>query len=647
MRSKQPKRRTAKRKRGNKLAPAALTPTRRRSAQPVKKSRSAVKRKSGLAKATVRSRPTQESGRGHQHSASDGSSPATTTFPPESRRLHGKDLAGRTSRERRKPNLSGSGSPTLPSSRGRAVTTQVPRIKPRWSATKTAGHEQASEGDGGEKIPQIETITPEDRYNIAGLLTCLFNKRKAHDTTILRNLYRDLKLSEAQCDSLLKSAIDDPAPFARAIRSETTRSKVLFDLMVTSIRNGHYDARVREQVRQLAALLEIPWNQVTAVEDRLAEELGKVPSTEESTWQESPEARKKRWWKIATFAGSVAGLAAMATPFVAPAIGGWVGYALLGLRGAPAASAGLAALGGGSLAAGGFGVAGGKAAVGAVGSLFSALRVGRKMARRLGPLDEFRYVPLKGSGMHCFIAVPGFLTERSEPQHMWDALPGVAGHGAHYALVWESQHLYDLGKQLSFAAAEGVAQAAIHAFAKHASRMVAKNFRWPATVVWHAANVIDNPWSIAKDRAEKAAALLAKDLRERAFGPRPVTLIGFSLGARLIFRALEQLAEDEDTGKGIVDHVILLGGAFSADTQRWEKVRHIVAGRLVNAYSSNDWVLGFIYRAAEFELGAIAGLHPVNVQDVESIDVSRLVSGHRDYMKKLGELLVHIGVDGK
>ncbi|MGI8550914.1 MAG: hypothetical protein ACR2PL_09035 [Dehalococcoidia bacterium] len=47
----------------------------------------------------------------------------------------------------------------------------------------------------------------------------------------------------------------------------------------------------------------------------------------------------------------------------APAIGGWIGSTFMGLSGAAATSAGLAALGGGSLAAGGAGMAGGTALV--------------------------------------------------------------------------------------------------------------------------------------------------------------------------------------------------------------------------------------------------------------------------------------------
>ena len=47
----------------------------------------------------------------------------------------------------------------------------------------------------------------------------------------------------------------------------------------------------------------------------------------------------------------------------------------------------------------------------------------------------------------------------------------------------------------------------------------------------------------------------------RVHGERPVTLIGYSMGARLIFHALLTMAEHHGgAARGLVDDVILLGG---------------------------------------------------------------------------------------
>jgi hypothetical protein len=68
------------------------------------------------------------------------------------------------------------------------------------------------------------------------------------------------------------------------------------------------------------------------------------------------------WKRTAIIGGSilVGGAACFVTGgAAAPAIGSWIGSTFMGLSGAAATSAGLAALGGGSLAAGGAGMAGG------------------------------------------------------------------------------------------------------------------------------------------------------------------------------------------------------------------------------------------------------------------------------------------------
>ena len=60
--------------------------------------------------------------------------------------------------------------------------------------------------------------------------------------------------------------------------------------------------------------------------------------------------------------------------------------------------------------------------------------------------------------------------------------------------------------------------------------------------------LIDNPWSNALDRAKGAGKVLADVLLHRNLGVRPITLIGFSLGARVIFYALLELAKHKAFG---------------------------------------------------------------------------------------------------
>ena len=61
----------------------------------------------------------------------------------------------------------------------------------------------------------------------------------------------------------------------------------------------------------------------------------------------------------------------------------------------------------------------------------------------------------------------------------------------------------------------------------------------PLRHLWSEAGWIDNSWSVPEGRSDKAGKLLAQTLAQRVQGHRPVTLIGFGLGARVIMVALQ------------------------------------------------------------------------------------------------------------
>ena len=53
--------------------------------------------------------------------------------------------------------------------------------------------------------------------------------------------------------------------------------------------------------------------------------------------------------------------------------------------------------------------------------------------------------------------------------------------------------------------------------------------------------LIDNPWAVSLDRAWSAGQILADSIIERNLGTRPITLVGYSIGARVIFSCLQEL----------------------------------------------------------------------------------------------------------
>ena len=131
----------------------------------------------------------------------------------------------------------------------------------------------------------------------------------------------------------------------------------------------------------------------------------------------------------------------------------------------------------------------------------------------------------------------------------------------------------------------------------------------PATI-YTAAGIIDNSWSMVISRADKAGALLAKLLLERQHGHRPVILLGWSAGARMIFRCLEALAAAGEDGQGIVDSCFLLGCPVAADAESWAAARSVVADRFVNGYAPNDWLLSLTHRVTAAVGETVTLLHP-------------------------------------
>ena len=154
--------------------------------------------------------------------------------------------------------------------------------------------------------------------------------------------------------------------------------------------------------------------------------------------------------------------------------------------------------------------------------------------------------------------------------------------------------------------------------------------------------LIDNPWNNALDRAKAAGSVLADVLIQRHLGVRPITLIGFSLGSRVIFYALLELAKQK--AYGVVQDVILLGATLTASQKTWLQARAVVSGRFVNGFARNDWVLNYLFRATSGGVGTVAGLRPVeNVPGLENVDVTDKISGHTSYRTFMPLILDQLG----
>src|SRR5579862_1109269 len=102
--------------------------------------------------------------------------------------------------------------------------------------------------------------------------------------------------------------------------------------------------------------------------------------------------------------------------------------------------------------------------------------------------------------------------------------------------------------------------------------------------------LIDNPWTVSLDRANSAGLILEDSLIDRNLGVRPVTLVGYSLGSRVIFSCLRELARKGAVG--LVQNVYLFGSPIVAKKDEFLRARTVISGRFVNGYATNDWILG-------------------------------------------------------
>lgn len=156
------------------------------------------------------------------------------------------------------------------------------------------------------------------------------------------------------------------------------------------------------------------------------------------------------------------------------------------------------------------------------------------------------------------------------------------------------------------------------------------------------AYLIDNPWSVSLERANAAGLILADSLIDRNLGTRPITFVGYSLGCRMIFSCLQELARRG--AYGLVQNVYLFGSPIVVKQDDFLQVRTVVAGRFVNGYANNDWILGYLFRMTSGGISRVAGLAPIeNVPGLENVNVTELVPGHMSYRAAMPKLLREVG----
>ncbi|KAK3683536.1 hypothetical protein B0T22DRAFT_385515 [Podospora appendiculata] len=443
------------------------------------------------------------------------------------------------------------------------------------------------------------------------------------------------------------------------------RTLLLHSMLLLLLSLEHYTAYSRVLLLHLTSSLHITLRILADDEVRVAKSLAQIAkdiSPDELTQKKSEEGKTSRRWKVGI--ASVAGAAVigitggLAAPLVAAGIGtvlggvGLGGTAVAGLLGTMAESSLL---------------------VGSLFGIYGARASGKLMEQYAKDVQDFAFLPLRGSigeeieigkiepssrRLRVVFGISGWLTREADVIDPWMAL---GQESEAYAVRWELESLLKLGNSL-----ETVVKSAAWSKAKKEiiartseprSKLQKQNVAshtnkcgpvfaslvqslWPLSLL-KISKIIDNPWSIGMVRADKAGAILADVIMSKAQGERGVTLIGFSLGARVIYTCLMRLAERR--AFGLIENAVMMGTPAPSDARTWCTMKSVVAGRLVNVYSENDYILGFLYRTSSVQYG-VAGLQRIDgIDGVENVDVSAKVSGHLRYQFLVGSILKHIG----
>lgn len=454
--------------------------------------------------------------------------------------------------------------------------------------------------------------------------------------------------AEGMADGALLSLqkLYPPTPTPLASLDEPHRVLIMHSLLLLLLSLQTYSAESRVLMLRVCSALSISPDTLAEDESTVAKgllEAAKQQMNADELKNDRVERNSTaRKWKVGLGAAAGAVLIGVTGGLAAPLLAAGVGTVMGGL--------GLGA----TVTAGYLGALAGSAPL--VGVLFGAYggkMTGQMVDEYAKQVEDFAFLPIEpkdpkdpkdNDSRHLRVAIliSGWLLNESEVVQPWRIFRPNATEA--FALRWELKALLNLGRALVVYVASyawGWAKKEIISrtiFAALASALTLPYGLSKAT------RVVDNPFSVAKSRSDKAGVVLADALVNKVQGERPVTLIAYSLGSRVIYSCLNELAERQ--ALGMVESVCLMGAPVPSDTATWRRIRAIVPGRIINVYSTKDYLLGILYRTSSLQYG-VAGLQSIrDVQGIENVDVSDLVDGHTQYRFLVGSIMQKVGLEG-
>ncbi|KAL6251973.1 hypothetical protein RBB50_002183 [Rhinocladiella similis] len=459
--------------------------------------------------------------------------------------------------------------------------------------------------------------------------------RTRNSTTSRTSITSDSKQKEGAYQDEEVPEVHGPEdmPHSKQIELDL-RWTVLCDLFLVLISGSDYDARSRRLLERVGSAMQITWVQICRFEKRVIDSLEMQEDEQKENWDESENLEKRRksglkrkymYMGLATVGGGlVIGLSA---GLLAPVIGAGLaaGFTTIGVTG----TAGfLGGVGGAALITSAATAAGGTIAV-------------RASDRRTGHVKTFEYRPLHNNKrLNLILTVAGWMNGKVDDVRLpYSTIDPIMGDI--YSLLWEPEMLQSMGETINILATEALTQTIQQVLGSTILITLMAAIQLPV-ILSKLAYLIDNPWSVSLDRANAAGLILADSLIDRHLGQRPITLVGFSLGARVIFSCLKELSRRG--AYGLVQNVYLFGSPIVSKKEDYLRARSVVSGRFLNGYASNDWILGYLFRATAGGIMRVAGLAAVEgVAGVENIDVSSMVNGHMAYRAAMPRLMREVG----
>ena len=291
------------------------------------------------------------------------------------------------------------------------------------------------------------------------------------------------------------------------------------------------------------------------------------------------------------------------------------------------------------------------------------------------------------------------LTTQQETVYSWRE--NIANFGDQYTLIWDPEKLLSIGHCVENMIKEGAEEGIQKALQYTAFSAILSAVATPLAIV-SVINSLDESWTVASAAADEAGLLLADALLSDAHGNRPVVLVGYSLGGRVVAKCLTELAaiahgsseESSTTTKGdrgsygvddywfltesienddiickeerqrrlraatVVRDAVIIGAPIDTAADKWALRRSVVLGRLVNVYCPSDWVLSTLYRFKSWSVIPLAGLKevklPLNSEEgegesgfvggVENFDVADIVAHNGEYPLKILSILQRVAV---